>query len=361
MIPKKQIVDLPVYQPGKPIEEVQKEFGLDHIVKLASNENPFGCSPKVKEAIIPVLDRLAIYPDGAAMDLREGIAPFLGVKEDELIFGNGSDELLMLTSRAYLEPGTNAVMATQTFSVYKTVSTVEGAEVIEVPLKDGTHDLQGMLAAINENTRVVWVCNPNNPSGTIVHEQELIHFLKQVPSTALVVLDEAYYEYVTDSNYPQSINLFREYPNLLILRTFSKIYGLAGLRIGYGIASPDLVDKINRVREPFNTSSLAQVGALAAIADQEFVTYCREANAKGLQQMYIGFDELGLTYYKSQGNFVLVETGRDGNEVFQALLRKGYIIRSGVPLGFPTAIRVTVGSEQQNEGFLQALREVLTA
>ena len=205
------------------------------------------------------------------MELREGLAPFLGVKEDELIFGNGSDELLMLTSRAYLQPGTNAVMATHTFSVYKTVSTVEGAEVIEVPLEDGTHNLEGMSSAINEDTRVVWVCNPNNPSGTIVHEQELIHFLNQVPSSALVVLDEAYYEYVTDSNYPRSIELFREYPNLLILRTFSKIYGLAGLRIGYGIASSDVVDKINRVREPFNTSSLAQKGALAAIADQEFV------------------------------------------------------------------------------------------
>ncbi|MEW9669760.1 histidinol-phosphate transaminase [Ammoniphilus sp. 3BR4] len=359
MIPKKQIVDLPVYQPGKPIDEVKRELGLERIVKLASNENPFGCSPKVKEAIVPVLDQLAIYPDGAAMDVREAVAEFLGVDGSQLIFGNGSDELVMLTSRAYLEPGANTVMATPTFSVYKTTATVEGADVIEVPLKDGVHDLNGLLENITERTRVVWVCNPNNPSGTINSEAEIKSFLEQVPKNVLVVLDEAYYEYVTDASYPESIQFLADYPNLLILRTFSKIYGLAGLRIGYGIASPDIVDKINRVREPFNTSSVAQVAAIAAIKDQEFVQSCRTTNDKGRKQLYAAFDEMGLSYYPSQGNFVLVNTGRDGNEIFQALLRKGYIVRSGVALGFPTSIRVTVGNEEQNEGFLSALREVL--
>lgn len=359
MIPKKQIVDLPVYQPGKPIDEVKRELGLERIVKLASNENPFGCSPKVKEAIVPVLDQLAIYPDGAAMDVREAVAEFLGVDGSQLIFGNGSDELVMLTSRAYLEPGANTVMATPTFSVYKTTATVEGADVIEVPLKDGVHDLNGLLENITEQTRVVWVCNPNNPSGTINSEAEIKSFLEQVPKNVLVVLDEAYYEYVTDASYPESIQFLADYPNLLILRTFSKIYGLAGLRIGYGIASPDIVDKINRVREPFNTSSVAQVAAIAAIKDQEFVQFCRTTNDKGRKQLYAAFDEMGLSYYPSQGNFVLVNTGRDGNEIFQALLRKGYIVRSGVALGFPTSIRVTVGNEEQNEGFLSALREVL--
>lgn len=359
MIPKKQIIDLPVYQPGKPISEVKRELGLDHIVKLASNENPFGCSAKVKESIIPLLDQLAIYPDGASMELREGLAGFLHVQEDQLIFGNGSDELVMLTSRAYLQPGTNTVTATPTFPVYKTTATVEGAEVIEVPLKEGTHDLDSMLSAINENTRVVWVCNPNNPSGTMNTETEIRDFLDKVPATVLVVLDEAYYEYVTDPTYPNSLGFLAQYPNLLILRTFSKIYGLAGLRIGYGMASPDIVDKLNRVREPFNTSSIAQKAALTAIEDQDFVDMCRERNAAGREQLYQGFEEMGLAYYKSQGNFVLLETEKNGNDVFQALLKKGYIIRSGVPLGFPTAIRVTVGSEEQNEGLLQALREVL--
>lgn len=359
MIPKKQIVDLPVYQPGKPIDEVKRELGLEHIVKLASNENPFGCSPKVKEAIVPVLDQLAIYPDGAAMDLRAAMAEFLQVDASQLIFGNGSDELVMLTSRAYLEPGTNTVMATPTFSVYKTTATVEGADVIEVPLKDGVHDLDGLLENISEQTRVVWVCNPNNPSGTINSEAEIKSFLDQVPKNVLVVLDEAYYEYVTDASYPESIQFLDKYPNVLILRTFSKIYGLAGLRIGYGIASPDIVDKINRVREPFNTSSVAQAAAIAAIKDQEFVQSCRSTNAKGREQLYAAFDDMDLSYYPSQGNFVLVNTGRDGNEIFQALLKKGYIVRSGVALGFPTSIRVTVGNEEQNEGFLSALREVL--
>ncbi|RKD25716.1 histidinol-phosphate transaminase [Ammoniphilus oxalaticus] len=359
MIPKKQIVDLPVYQPGKPISEVTAELGLKEIVKLASNENPFGCSPRVKEALQPLLDRLAYYPDGGSMELRAKLAAFLGVDEDRLIFGNGSDELLMLTTRAYLEPGLNTVMATPTFSVYKTTSTVEGAEVIEVPLQDGRHDLPAMLAAINDKTRIVWICNPNNPSGTIVSEQELRQFLDQAPATTLVALDEAYYEYVTDASYPQSLDLLNEYPNVIVYRTFSKIYGIAGLRMGYGVASADVIDKINRVREPFNTSSVAQTAAIAAIADQDFVNTCREVNDKGREQLYRGFDQLGLSYYRTQGNFILVETGQNGNEIFDALLKKGYIIRSGVPLGFPTSIRVTIGSEAQNAGFLQALGEVL--
>ncbi|RXT13918.1 histidinol-phosphate transaminase [Ammoniphilus sp. CFH 90114] len=359
MIPKKQIVDLPVYQPGKPIDEVKRELGLEQIVKLASNENPFGCSPKVKEAIVPVLDQLAIYPDGGSMALREELAAFLEVDGSQLVFGNGSDELVMLTSRAYLEPGANTVMATPTFPVYKTTATVEGAEVIEVPLVDGVHDLKGLLANINEQTRVVWVCNPNNPSGTMNSEEEIKTFLDQVPKSVLVVLDEAYYEYVTDASYPESLKLLPQYSNVLILRTFSKIYGLAGLRIGYGVASPDIVDKLNRVREPFNTSSIAQVAAIAAMKDQEFVQSCRSLNDSGRKQLYAAFDEMGLSYYPSQGNFVLVDTKKDGNDVFQALLQKGYIIRSGRALGFPTWIRVTVGNEEQNSGFLAALREVL--
>ncbi|WP_134698979.1 histidinol-phosphate transaminase [Ammoniphilus sp. YIM 78166] len=359
MNPKKQIVDLPVYQPGKPIDEVKRELGLEKIVKLASNENPFGCSPLVKPAVQSVLDELAIYPDGGSMALREEMASFLGVPGSQLVFGNGSDELVMLTSRAYLETGTNTVMATPTFPVYKTTATIEGAEVIEVPLKDGVHDLEAMLGSITEQTRVVWVCNPNNPSGTMNDQEQILAFLERVPSSVLVVLDEAYYEYVTDSSYPESISLLKTFPNVLILRTFSKIYGLAGLRIGYGIASEEIVDKINRVREPFNTSSIAQKAAIVALKDQEFVKSCREANEVGRNQLYAGFEEMGLSYYPSQGNFVLVDTGRNGNDVFQALLRKGYIVRSGVALGFPSSIRVTVGSQEQNEGFLTALREVL--
>jgi histidinol-phosphate aminotransferase len=359
LIPKKQIVGLPVYQPGKPIEEVKRELGLDRIIKLASNENPFGSSPNVKSALIEELDTLSLYPDGAAMELRSKLSAFLGVDGGQLIFGNGSDELVMLTARAYLQPGTNTVMANPTFSVYKTTATIEGADVIEVPLVDGVHDLSAMLEAIDEQTRVVWVCNPNNPSGTMVGEEELVSFLKQVPSSVLVVLDEAYYEYVTDKNYPNSIRLLPDYPNVIILRTFSKIYGLAALRIGYGIAAPAIIDSLNRVREPFNTSRLAQRAAIAALADQAFVNRCKQANEEGKVWIGNALDEMGLQYFPTQGNFILVETGRNGNELFQALLQKGIIIRSGVALGFPTAIRVTIGSQEQNEAFIQALREVL--
>jgi len=359
MLPKKQIVDLPVYQPGKPIEEVKRELGLDSIIKLASNENPFGSSPEVQPAILKELDQLAIYPDGAAMELREAVSSFLDVKGEQLIFGNGSDELCMLTSRAYLQPGTNTVMAVPTFSVYKTTAIVEGAEVIEVPLKDGVHDLAAMLEKINEDTRIVWVCNPNNPSGTINTKDEIVSFLKQVPETTLVVLDEAYCEYVTNDAYPNSLSLLPDFSNVLILRTFSKIYGLAALRIGYGVADPAIIDKLNRVREPFNTSRIAQAAAIAALKDQEFVKNCREENAKGREQFYKAFDEMGLSYYPSEGNFVLVDTGKNGNDIFNALLRKGVIVRSGVALGFSTGIRVTVGSTEQNETFIKAFREVL--
>jgi histidinol-phosphate aminotransferase len=359
LIPKQQIVGLPVYQPGKPIEEVKRELGLERIIKLASNENPFGSSPNVKEALIQELDTLSLYPDGAAMELRNQLSSFLGVDAGQLVFGNGSDELVMLTARAYLQPGTNTVMANPTFSVYKTTATIEGAEVIEVPLVNGVHDLSAMLQAINEQTRVVWVCNPNNPSGTIVNEEELVTFLNQVPSSVLVVLDEAYYEYVTDKTYPNSIRLLPEYPNVIILRTFSKIYGLAALRIGYGIAAPEIIDSLNRVREPFNTSRLAQRAAIAALADQAFVDRCKQANEEGKAWIGQALEKQGLSYFPTQGNFILVETGRNGNEIFQSLLQKGVIIRSGAALGFPTAIRVTIGSKEQNEAFIQALREVL--
>ncbi|AMA73563.1 MULTISPECIES: histidinol-phosphate transaminase [Aneurinibacillus] len=354
MIPKTRIVNLPVYEPGKPIEDVKRELGLTEVIKLASNENPFGCSPRVKETIVSQLDNLPIYPDGACLELRSALASFLNVKEEELIFGNGSDEIVMLLARAYLEPGTNTIMAAPTFVVYKTNATIEGAEVIEVPCVEGKHDLNGMLAKVNENTRVVWVCNPNNPTGTIVTEEELIRFLDQVPEHVLVVLDEAYVEYVKDDAFPRSLELLRKYKNLIILRTFSKIYGLAALRVGYGIAAEEIIDKLNRVREPFNVNHLGQKAALAALADQEFVARCKAANMEGLEQVYAGLDEIGVPYYRSETNFVYAIVERDTKEVFQEMLKQGVIIRA-----FPQAIRVTIGSKEQNEKMLAALKAVL--
>ncbi|WP_027417500.1 histidinol-phosphate transaminase [Aneurinibacillus terranovensis] len=355
MIPKSQIVNLPVYEPGKPIEDVKRELGLTEVIKLASNENPFGYSPNVREALLSQLDHLPIYPDGACLELREAVASFLGVKGDELVFGNGSDELVVLITRAYLQGGTNTIMAVPTFSVYKTNAEIEGADVIEVPSIEGAHDLDGMLAKVDERTRVIWICNPNNPTGTMITETELVRFLNQVPDHVLVVLDEAYSEYVKSEEYPNSIKLMDEYKNLIILRTFSKIYGLAALRVGYGIASAEIIDKLNRVREPFNVNHLAQKAALAALADQEFVRSCQQANAEGLQQMYAGLDELGVKYYRSETNFVYIMPERDSREIFNEMLKLGIIIRA-----FPEAIRVTVGSREQNEKMLAAMRAVLT-
>lgn len=353
MIPKSRIVNLPVYQPGKPIEDVQRELGLTEVIKLASNENPFGCSPFVKEEIKAHLDQLALYPDGACLELRGAVSHFIGVKPDQLIFGTGSDEVCVLITRAYLEPGTNTVMATPTFSVYKTNAIIEGAEVIEVPCLDGDHDLNGMLEKIDGQTRVVWICNPNNPTGKMIGEKELISFIEQVPGHVLIVLDEAYCEYVKDSSYPQSIALLNRYPNLIILRTFSKIYGIAALRVGYGVAGEDIIDKLNRVREPFNVNYLAQRAAIAALKDQEFVQKSFQANKEGLEQVYAGLDTLGLSYYPSEGNFVYVHI-KNSKIVFEEMMKRGVIIRP-----FPQAMRVTIGSKEENNKMLAALGEVM--
>ncbi len=360
MQPKQRILNAPVYQPGKPIDDVKREYGLTEVIKLASNENPYGSSPKAKEAIAAQLDNLAIYPDGASLKLRWDLAEVLGVKPAQLIFGNGSDENLLMISRAYLSEGTNTVMATPTFSQYRSNAIIEGAELIEVPLKNGVHDLEAMAAAINEQTRVVWVCNPNNPSGTIVTTTELEAFLKKVPQNVLVVLDEAYYEYVVDPEYPQTVPMLADHPNLIILRTFSKIYGLATLRVGYGIASEELVSQLEHVREPFNTGTLGQVAARAALHDQEFVKACRERNREGMKQFTDAFDEWGLDYYPSQTNFILVNLNRDSDEVFKKLLSQGIIIRSGNALGHPGYQRITIGTPEQNEKVLSVLKDIVT-
>ncbi|KKO51991.1 histidinol-phosphate transaminase [Paenibacillus sp. DMB20] len=358
MKPKANIVNLPVYQPGKPVEEVKRELGLSEVIKLASNENPYGCSPKAKEAIVAELGNLSVYPDGSAADLTAAVASHLGVDKKEIIFGCGSDEVIALITRAFLLPGDETVMADQTFSVYKTNADIEGAISIEVPLVDGKHDLDAMLAAVNDKTKIVWVCNPNNPTGTIVGEEELVRFLDAVPSHVMVVLDEAYNEFVTDASYPQSMKLMDRYKNLVILRTFSKIYGLAALRIGYGVAQAEVIGLINRVREPFNTGRPAQAAAAAALRDQAFVNECRRLNAEGISYLQKEFDRLGLNYFPAHGNFILVDVRTSGKEVFQHLLYKGIIVRPGFER-YPNYIRVSVGTPEQNQAFIGVLEQVL--
>ncbi|MBW7649565.1 histidinol-phosphate transaminase [Anoxybacillus sp. ST4] len=356
---KQQLQQLKPYQPGKPIEEVKREYGLETVIKLASNENPYGCSPLVHDAIVSELDHLALYPDGYSRSLREALAAHLGVEGKQLIFGNGSDEIVQIICRAFLQKGTNTVMATPTFPQYRHNAIIEGAEVREIPLRDGHHHLEAMLEAIDDNTRVVWICSPNNPTGTYVNDASLRSFLANVPKHVLVVIDEAYYEYVQAEDYPNTVALLQQYENIMILRTFSKAYGLAALRIGYGVAHEHVLRAIEPAREPFNTSRLAQVAALAALNDQPFIQQCVQKNKQGLNQFYAFCDQHGLRYYKSEGNFILIDFGFSGDEVFTYLLQRGIIVRSGCALGFPTAVRITVGSTEQNEIIIHALTNML--
>lgn len=359
MLPKEQIKGLPVYKPGKPIAEVKREYNLTEVIKLASNENPFGHSSNVQQAILNESSHIGVYPDGAAYELRSALAAFYQLDKSCFVFGNGSDEVISMIARVYLTKGTNTIMATPTFPMYKLNAMIEEAEVIEVPLDNGTHNLNGMKSQVNEETRVIWICNPNNPSGTYNSYDELVAFLNDVPDHVLVVLDEAYCEYATAEDYSSSIPLLGRYPNLLILRTFSKIYGLAGLRIGYGIGSPEVMDLLNRVRSPFNTSSVAQAAAVAALEDQSYVEICCQKNRLGLEQFYKACDKLGLFYYPSEGNFILIDMKRPGNQVFEELLSKGIIVRSGEALGFPSFIRITIGNEEQNNKIISAISQLV--
>lgn len=358
MRPKPHIVNLPVYQPGKPIEEVKKELGLDEVIKLASNENPYGSSSLVAAAVQEELLNVSVYPDGSSSELTSVLADHLGVEREQIIFGCGSDEVIALITRAFLLPQDESIMADQTFSVYKSNTDIEGGVSIEVPLKDGVHDLDAMLAAVTDRTKIIWICNPNNPTGTIVEHDQFISFMNQVPAHVLVALDEAYCEFVTDENYTDGISLLDQYPNIVVLRTFSKIYGLASLRIGYAVASPQIITYINQVREPFNTSRIAQAAAKVAITDYDFIESCRTHNTSGIQYLYEQFDSLGLSYFPANGNFIFVDVKSSGMDMFQALLKQGVIIRAGFGK-YPTYIRVSVGTPEQNEKFVAALKSAL--
>jgi len=358
---KEQLLSLTPYQPGKSIEAVKKQFNLETIVKLASNENPFGCSEQALSALQSYSSSYAIYPDGYATDLREKLAASLHVEEDELIFGNGSDNLIQIISRALLHPDASTIMAAPTFSQYRHNAVIEGAIIKEIPLADGEHDLDNMFAAIDDRTNVIWVCSPNNPTGTYISETKLIAFLDKVPSHILVVLDEAYYEYVVAEDYYDSISLTRKYENLIVLRTFSKIYGLAALRVGYGVANRSIIKALEPAREPFNVNSLGQLAARAAVEDQNFVEACKEKNRQGLAQFYEFCERYSLEYFPSQTNFILIDFKVDGDMIFQYLQERGYIVRSGKALGFPTAVRITVGSSEQNQGVIKVLSKFLEA
>lgn len=358
MQPKNNIVHLPVYQPGKPIEDVKRELGLEEVIKLASNENPYGASPKAKAAAIAELESVNLYPDGASVELTEALAAHLGVQKEQIIFGTGSSDIILMLARAFIAPGDETVMADETFSQYKHNAEIENANIIEVPLKDGKHDLEAMLAKVTDRTKLLWVCNPNNPTGTIVLKDELTSFLKRVPEHVLVVLDEAYSEFVDEPEYPDGIELLNEFPNLIVLRTFSKAYGLSSLRIGYGVSQPGVIGFINQVREPFNTTRMAQAAAKAALEDLQFVAYCKEQNLEGIKYIASELDRMGLPYFPAHGNFILFDTKRPSALVFNGLLQRGIISRPRWAK-YPTYVRISVGTREQNEKFIAALEQVL--
>ncbi|MEJ5238285.1 MAG: histidinol-phosphate transaminase [Limisphaera sp.] len=352
--------DLPVYQPGRPIEEVARQYGLDpdRIVKLASNENPLGPSPRAREALQRVLETVHLYPDGHAFALRQRLAAKLGVTPEHLIFGNGSNELLEFIGHVLLEPGVDVVVSQYCFAVYPLVTRMFGANLVTVPARNHAHDLAAMRAAITPRTRVVFLANPNNPTGTWAPAAELRAFVESIPPTVLVVLDEAYIEFLEDP--PDFLPDLRTgaRPNLLLLRTFSKIYGLAGLRVGYGIGVPALIAALEKVRQPFNLNRLAQVAALAALDDEEHVQRTRRNNRQGLEQLQAGCRELGLPYIPSAANFLLVRVG-DGATVFEALQRQGVIVRPMGAYDLPEWIRISVGTPEENARCLEALQKVL--
>lgn len=347
------------YAPGKPMDEVAREFGLTDIIKLASNENPLGPSPCAVAAMTDAARRAAVYPDGNAPALRRAVAQLTQMPEDFLVFGNGSDEILHLLCLTLLQPGNETVQGEPSFSMYALYAAQMNAVSVKVPLVHFTHDLAAMANAVTEKTRLVFVANPNNPTGTLVTHAAVERFLDTLPPHVLLVLDEAYDEYVTHPDKPDLRPHVRDGRNVILLRTFSKAYGLAGLRVGYGMAHPDIISLLDRVRSPFNVNALAQAAAAAAVSDQSHIAQGVAINAGGKAYFYREFARLGLEFIPSEANFVCVDVRRDSREVFDALLRRGVIVRAGYGLGLPMHLRVSIGTMPQNARFIQTLAEVL--
>ena len=357
------VQQLSPYVPGKPVDELARELDLDpaSIVKLASNENPLGPSPKALEAIRGELAELTRYPDGNGFELKSRLAARCGVQINQVTLGNGSNDILDLVARAYLAPGLNAVFSQYAFAVYPISTQAVGAQGKVVPAQDHGHDLEAMLAAIDENTRVVFIANPNNPTGTWFGPDALERFLARVPGNVLVVLDEAYIEYAEGDELPDGLKYLARYDNLLVSRTFSKAYGLAALRVGYAISSAQIADVLNRVRQPFNVNSLALAAACAALDDADYLAQSRQLNDAGMAQLEAGLRELGLSWIPSKGNFIAVDFGRDTAAINQALLRAGVIVRPVAGYGMPNFLRVSIGLPAENARFLEALVKVLNA
>jgi histidinol-phosphate aminotransferase len=351
------IFDINPYVPGKPIEEVKRQLKLNSVIKLASNENPYPPSPKVIAAMGKAAREVNRYPDGGCFVLRQALTKHLKINENQLIFGNGSDEVIVLAVKAFVGKGDEVIIAKPSFLVYDIASRLAGAKVHEVPLKNFRYDLPAMKSKLNAHTKIVFIGNPDNPCGTFINTKEAEDFMKAVGKNTLVFFDEAYFEYVHAKDYPDTLKMMKKYPNLMVTRTFSKMYGLAGLRVGYGIASEGIIDILNRLREPFNVNSLAQAAAIAALADQAYYHRIAKDVETQRQYLYRSLKGLGLKYEISFTNFILIKV-KQASQTAQALLRKGVIVRDMTVWGLSDYIRVSIGTAQENKRFIKTLKEV---
>ena len=357
---KKHIQAIRPYEPGKPIKELEREMELRSIIKLASNENPLGPSRKALRAIRRAIPEIHLYPESSCYELVGRLSEELGIPQNQLIIGNGSNEIIELLARGFLSEGDEVISSECSFLVYPILTQVCGAKYVSVPMKNYGYDLKGILNAITDRTRLIFIANPNNPTGTYVTQQEVEEFIAKVPKNVVVCFDEAYVDFVEATDFPHMMfHIKTEKPNIVVLRTFSKAYGLAGLRVGYAAASPEMIGYLHKIRQPFNVNSLAQTAAAAALDDRFFLWRTKLLVSSGRKYLYKRLRRLGLTYIPSQANFVLMDTGRDAQEVFQALLRQGMIVRSMKAYGLSTWIRVTVGRRSQNAQFYRLLRKYL--
>ncbi len=348
------------YKPGKPIEEVARELGLKgEIIKLASNENPLGPSPLAIQAIKRAIKESNLYPDDNCFYLKEKLAKRLDLDPENIFIGNGSVELLPLIALAYLDPGHSAIVSQSAFIWFKIAVHIANGELVEVPMKNYTHDLEAMLKAIRKNTRLVFIANPNNPTGTMVRKEEVENFLSRIPDHILVIMDEAYYEYIDDPHYPDSLAYLRQGKNILILRTFSKVYGLAGMRLGYGIAAKQIIADLSKLRISFNVNRLSQIAGMAALDDKEHIRKAKAVNEAGKKYLYDAYNKLGLFYLPTYANFIYVDFAKDSQLVFEALQKHGIITRTIKEYGFANALRITIGTEEQNQKLINVLRKVL--
>jgi histidinol-phosphate aminotransferase len=351
------ILGIAPYEPGKPIEELERELGIHDAIKLASNENPHSPSERVQQAIAGALAQLNRYPDGSGFYLRQALAKRHGVMPDQVILGNGSNELIELIVRAFLRPGEEAVIPHPSFVVYPMIVQAAGGIRVVVTLKDYRLDLEAMARAITPLTKLVFIANPNNPTATIVTAPEVEQFIGRIPPTVVVVFDEAYIEFAQGPDFPDSLAYVRQGRKVFVLRTFSKASSLAGLRVGYGIADPDAVALVHRIRQPFNVNSLAQVAALAALEDDTHIRECLRMNEAGRHYLYDEFTSLGLKYVPSRANFILVDVGRSAHDIYQRLLREGVIVRPMTSFGMETALRITVGTPEENRRLIKTMRK----